>query len=183
MDNLILGLLLFKGRTIYEIKERIAQGMNMMYSASIGSIQAAIKKLLGAGFIVCEEAVENGKFKKVYIITDAGRAAFNEWINSPFDDSLGKNPEMLKIYFMGVSNREGREQRIERHIESLRAVHLQDSMIVEEASQFVSVNELSPEMRDIANYQMMSAKFGADIIQFQIEWFSELLNKINEGLL
>ena len=44
MDKLILGLLLLKGRTIYELRDRIAEGMEMMYSASIGSIQAAIKK-------------------------------------------------------------------------------------------------------------------------------------------
>ena len=46
MDNIILGLLLLSNRTIYQLRERIDKGLHMMYSSSLGSIQAAIKKLL-----------------------------------------------------------------------------------------------------------------------------------------
>lgn len=46
MDNIILGLLLLENRTIYQLRERIRKGMDLMYSSSMGSIQAAIKKLL-----------------------------------------------------------------------------------------------------------------------------------------
>ena len=66
MDNIILGLLLLSSRTIYQLRERIDKGLNMMYSSSMGSIQAAIKKLLNCGYIQYEEAVENGKYKKIY---------------------------------------------------------------------------------------------------------------------
>ena len=64
MDNIILGLLLLSSRTIYQLRERIDKGLNMMYSSSMGSIQAAIQKLLNCGYIQYEEAVENGKYKK-----------------------------------------------------------------------------------------------------------------------
>ena len=43
MENIILGLLLLKNRTIYELRKRINDGLNLMYSCSTGSIQAAIK--------------------------------------------------------------------------------------------------------------------------------------------
>ena len=56
MDNIILGLLLLSSRTIYQLRERIDKGLNMMYSSSMGSIQAAIKKLLNCGYIQYEEA-------------------------------------------------------------------------------------------------------------------------------
>ena len=181
MDNLILGLLYFKGRTLYEIRERISQGLNMMYSPSVGSIQAAIKKLLAAGLITCEEQVENGKFKKVYSVTDAGRAAFHEWINSPLETGTGKNPELLKVYFMGLSDKEGRAQRIEQYIGELNRALLPLQMTVEEAGRIVASGEIPPEMRDLLNYQMMSAKFAADLMTFQINWFTDLFNQIKEG--
>ena len=44
MDNIILGLLLMCNRTIYQLRERIDKGINLMYSSSMGSIQAAIRK-------------------------------------------------------------------------------------------------------------------------------------------
>ena len=46
MDNIILGLLLMCNRTIYQLRDRISKGINLMYSSSMGSIQAAVKKLL-----------------------------------------------------------------------------------------------------------------------------------------
>ena len=66
MDNIILGLLLLSGRTIYQLRERIDKGMNLMFSSSMGSIQAAIRKLLTCGYIDFTEVTENGKFKKFY---------------------------------------------------------------------------------------------------------------------
>ena len=66
MDNIILGILLLSSRTIYQLRERIGKGLNMMYSSSMGSIQAAIKNLVNCGYIQYEETVENGKYKKIY---------------------------------------------------------------------------------------------------------------------
>ncbi len=85
MDNIILGLLILESRTIYQLRERISKGMNLMYSNSMGSIQAAIKKLLNHGYISYGENIEDGKYKKIYSITDSGKRYFFEWINTPFD--------------------------------------------------------------------------------------------------
>ena len=101
MDNIILGLLLLSSRTIYQLRERIDKGLNMMYSNSMGSIQAAIKKLLNCGYIQYEEAVENGKYKKIYSITDSGKQNFIEWVSTPMEIQGSKNPELAKLYFMG----------------------------------------------------------------------------------
>ena len=166
MDNLILGLLFFKGRTLYEIKERISQGLNLMYSPSVGSIQAAIKKLLAAGLITCEEQVENGKFKKVYSVTGAGRAV--------------RSPELLKLYFMGLSEKEGRAARIEQYIGELNGTLLTLRMTVDEADRIAAAGEIPPEMKDLFNYQMISAQFAADLMAFQVNWFTDLLHRIKE---
>ncbi len=183
MDHLILGLLLYKGRTLYELKERIAQGLDMMYSASIGSIQAAIKKLLAAGLITCEERVENGRCKKVYTITNAGRQAFSVWNNADLEPGVARSPELLKIYFMGLSEQEGRAERIEKYIVYLKETHAQMERILKEAENFSATTSLSPEATDVFRYQKMTAQFSADMMRFQIEWFTELLNDIKEGKL
>ena len=38
---------------------------NLIYSSSMGNIKAAIKKLLNCGYIKYEEAIENGRYKKI----------------------------------------------------------------------------------------------------------------------
>ena len=116
MDNIILGLLLMCNRTIYQLRERIDKGINLMYSSSMGSIQAAIRKLLNCGFISYEEIVDNGKYKKVYCITESGRQHFFEWINAPIEEQSPKSPELAKVYFMGFSDKKNREISIQQHL-------------------------------------------------------------------
>lgn len=176
MDNIILGLLLLCNRTIYEIRERIDKGMNMMFSSSMGSIQAGIKKLLNNGFIAFEEKVENGKYKKVYYITDSGRHHFFEWVNSPIESQCGKFPELAKVYFMGFADGKSREASIEKHISFLREQYILMNEICDGADKI----EVPRELKDVFDYQYASALYGRDMIKFSIDWFENLLIKIRE---
>ena len=133
MDNIILGLLLMCNRTIYQLRERIDKGINLMYSSSMGSIQAAIRKLLNCGFISYEEIVDNGKYKKVYCITESGRQHFFEWINAPIEEQSPKSPELAKVYFMGFSDKKNREISIQQHLIFLNEKYNVLSAICEEA--------------------------------------------------
>ena len=112
MDNILLGLLLLCNRTIY----RIDKGLNLMYSSSMGSIQIAIKKLLNWGYIDYKETVENGKYKKVYHITESGKQHFLEWVNTPIEQQGVRCPGLVKVYFMGFSDKESREASIQYYL-------------------------------------------------------------------
>lgn len=177
MDNIILGLLLLSSRTIYQLRERIDKGLNLMYSSSMGSIQAAIKKLLNCSYIQYEEAIENGKYKKIYTITDSGRQRFSEWINSPMSIQNSKNPELAKLYFMGFSAGEKREEILEKHISQLKEQYCALDFICEEGKNA----RIPDDYKDIGFYQLAAARYGRDLMQFNIEWYQKLLNEMSEG--
>lgn len=177
MDNIILGLLLMCNRTIYQLRERIDKGINLMYSSSMGSIQAAIRKLLNCGFISYEEIVDNGKYKKVYCITESGRQHFFEWINAPIEEQSPKSPELAKVYFMGFSDKKNREISIQQHLKFLNEKYNVLSAICEEAENI----KISEENKDILNYQFVSALYGKELIKFNIDWFESLLRKMRNG--
>ena len=120
MEYIILGLLLLQPRTIYQLRKRINDGLNLMYSCSTGSIQAAIKKLLQNGHISVSEIAEDGKLKKMYVITESGKIYFYGWLSNPIDGSVIKNPELSKIYFMGFAEKSVRIKLIEEHIDYLK---------------------------------------------------------------
>ena len=63
--------------------------------------------------------VANGKYKKTYIITDSGKRCFFEWVNSPFEVQNIKNPELVKVYFMGFSDKTSRRNNIEKYLSQL----------------------------------------------------------------
>ena len=177
MDNIILGLLLMCNRTIYQLRERIDKGINLMYSSSMGSIQAAIKKLLDCGFISYEEIVDNGKYKKVYCITESGRQHFFDWINAPIEEQTPKSPELAKLYFMGFSDKKNRETSIQQHLMFLNELYNGLTVICKEAENF----KISEENQDILNYQFISALYGKELIKFNINWFESLLRKMRDG--
>ena len=177
MDNIILGLLLMCNRTIYQLRERIDKGINLMYSSSMGSIQAAVRKLLNCGFISYEEIVDNGKYKKVYCITESGRQHFFEWINAPIEEQSPKSPELAKVYFMGFSDKKNREISIQQHLIFLNEKYNVLSAICEEAENI----KISEENKDILNYQFVSALYGKELIKFNIDWFESLLRKMRNG--
>ena len=45
MEYVILGLLMLQPNSVYGIRKAFEQGISMFYSASLGSIQTAVKRL------------------------------------------------------------------------------------------------------------------------------------------
>jgi hypothetical protein len=69
MEFVILGLLALRAMTVYEINKALERGVSLFYSASFGSINAAIGRLLEKGWISGQEKVENGRNKKIFQLT------------------------------------------------------------------------------------------------------------------
>ena len=69
MAFLILGLLMIRSLTVYDIKTILEKKISPFYAASYGSIQAAVRKLLKNEHVTFTEKVEKGRNKKVYSIT------------------------------------------------------------------------------------------------------------------
>lgn len=174
MDHIILGILLLSNRTIYQLHERIDKGLNMMYSSSMGSIQAAIKKLLNCGYIQYEEVVENGKYKKIYSITDSGKQNFIQWISTPMEIQSSKNPELAKLYFMGFSTKEKRKLGLQDYISKLKEQYNVLNTICKEAENV----KVPDENKDILYYQHTAARYGKDFMKFNIEWYQKLLDEM-----
>ena len=174
MVKIILGLLLFSSRTIYQLRERIDKGLNLMYSSSMGSIQAAIKKLLNCEYIQYEEVVENGKYKKIYSITDRGKQNFIEWLSTPMEIQSSKNPELAKLYFMGFSTKEKREAVLQEYVSKLKEQYDILNAICKEAENV----KVPDESKDILHYQFTAALYGKDFMKFNIEWYQKLLDEI-----
>ena len=174
MDHIILGLLLLSSRTIYQLRDRIDKGLNMIYSSSMGSIQAAIKKLLTHGYVQYEELLENGKHKKLYSITESGKQEFLQWVSSPISVQSSKNPDLAKLYFMCFSAQENSENQLQEYISHLTERYAELKAICDEAE---NIN-VPDQFRDIFYYQDATAQYGKDFIKFNIEWFQKFFEEM-----
>ena len=184
LEYMILGLLILSSRTIYQLRQRIDKGLGLMYSSSTGSIQASLKKLVSNGYITASETVENGRHKKIYCITDAGRDYFSKWIDSPLSSAEIRCPELTKLYFLGLGTAEKRKDILESYIAAMRERLSALTVISNEGDEMIESEQyrsMPLKMRDIIVFQNASAKFGRDLIEFVIRWYERLIEEMEEN--
>ena len=204
MDKLILGLLMIKHFTVYEIRQVMRQNFSSMCSDSLGSIQAALKKLSQQGAVTYSEYVEKGKMKKEYAITASGRFLFLEWLKTPIDMSKKKNMDLGKFLFMGYLPKKEQLQMLDLTIEGLE-VEVQEFEAVKDAIRFTEEQEkvkayleqnshlatelietsqaadLAESISQIGYFEMKTLEFGLDSARFQLDWFTKLRQQLAEN--
>ncbi|UTC61667.1 PadR family transcriptional regulator [Treponema sp. OMZ 792] len=200
MDKIILGILLLRRMTAYEIKNVIKNNFKSMCSDSLGSIQAALKKLLELNMVSFEELVEKGVNKKRYSITDIGQKALIDWIKVPLNTSKTKNMDFAKLLFMGYVPKENRKYLINQIIVSLEKDYaalksVKESINVEDERaalknylltdkeyqkriKALHKKNISESIEDIGTFTMAALDYGIDIAAFNIEWFKKLKKRI-----
>ncbi len=139
MEYIILGLLLFKPMTVYEIRMYIQKNLTTICSDSLGSIQIAVRKLLNKGYITTKECLERGLVKKKHSITSLGVEHYKEWVGSPINIAKMTNMEESKFYFLGTASKEKRISFLKSYISSLK----------EQFNKLVQIKESTKGAKDI----------------------------------
>lgn len=98
----ILGLLNCKPMTGYDLKKLIDQSINHFWAAHISQIYRELGALEGEGYVTSAiEAQQDRPDKRIYTVTEAGSAAFRQWVENP-PDKLSKETRdefSLRIFF------------------------------------------------------------------------------------
>lgn len=201
MDKIILGILMLRRMTTYEIRNVIKNNFKSICSDSLGSIQIALKKLFELGMVTCDELVEKGVNKKRYSITDAGQESLMEWLRVPVDISKTKNMDFGKILFMGYIPKENQKELIDKVILSLEEEYVslkavKDSINAEEErlefekylltdieyqDRISGLNEssnISQNINEISKFTLATLDYGIDMAAFNIAWFKKLKENI-----
>ena len=201
MDKIILGILMLHRMTAYELRNFIKNNFKSMYSDSLGSIQAALKKLFELEMVTFEELVEKGVNKKRYSITETGREALIEWIKIPINTSKTKNYDFGKLFFMGYVSKKDQKTLIDKIIISMEEEYealkkLKESIDANEESEEIKNylltdieykeriknldkgKELIENIREISKFTLATLDYGIDVTAFNIEWFKKLKKRI-----
>ena len=175
MEHVVLGLLMMQSLTIYGLNQAFKQGISLFYSASYGSLQTAVKNLLGKGWIVFEERVDQGRNKKIYSITERGRQAFYEWMLEEIPANKLEVTALSKVFFLGLMESGEQKRQIVREI--LRKVELVQSEL-SEMQREIGPYEIPDPYREIFKYQMKTLDYGLQAHAFGRKWFQALLEEI-----
>ena len=96
----ILGLLAVRGpATPYELKRAIARSIGYFWSFPHAQIYGEAQRLHEAG-LLAERREEDGRRRRRYRLTAAGRRAFQDWLDRPVDQLWEIRDEaQLKLFF------------------------------------------------------------------------------------
>ncbi|MEK9723192.1 MAG: PadR family transcriptional regulator [Rhodospirillaceae bacterium] len=101
VKTLCLGVLTLGDASGYEIRKKFEEGpFAAFYDASYGSIYPALAKLLADGYVSVTEYTQSGKpAKKVYQLTEVGRAAFIAELRTPPAPDRIRSEHMVYLFF------------------------------------------------------------------------------------
>lgn len=175
VEYAVLGLLLIKAMTIYELNRAFKQGMSLFYSASYGSLQTAVKKLLEKGYAAYTESVENGRHKKIFSITEEGVKAFYDWMQEDIPMSKLEVTALSKLHFLGlVSDLNERKKVVDRIMTAIEAMISE----LEGYEKEIKAYQIPESYQTIFFYQAKTLDYGIMAHKAALEWFKMLLPKM-----
>src|SRR6187397_2444440 len=76
----VLGLLSLGPRSGYDIKTVVDRSTRFFWAASYGQIYPELRRLESAGLVAGDDAPNGRRARRVYELTDAGRAELERWL-------------------------------------------------------------------------------------------------------
>lgn len=171
MSFVVLGLLVLAPHTIYALNKQFEQTISLFYRASLGSLRSALNGLLERGEVEFDEVVENGRAKKVFHVTDAGRAAFFEWLSGPLQGSDLETAALSKLFFLGLLPDSASRRAV---LDDIIARIESDTSELEQFQSQLAGYEVPPEFAEVFRFQRETLAYGVGSHRFGREFFVAL---------
>ena len=176
--KLILGILLYRSMSVYEIKKGLEQTVGFFSTFSFGSIHPAIKKLKAEGLVTARNRKENGRAKTVYTITDAGRDVFLQWLDTSIHPGKIQDDGLLRVFFLAELPPRRRYAILDEYIKRLRDQYRILQTVEEQA--LAHQAEIPPEQSCAFKCRVASVDYGKQFYAFTIEWYSRFIEQLEE---
>jgi DNA-binding PadR family transcriptional regulator len=177
LDKLILGLLIYKDLTIYDLKKAFDEGINQFFSTSFGALHPAVKKLCDRKLITSVSKIEKGRSKKIYSLTKAGRAHFLEWLSEEISIKRIQDKGLLRVFFFKEISRRKQIALLNQYVAALEARVVK----LKAVKAMHAGTKIPKKYREAFNYRVTTIDFGLGYYAFAIAWYRQLLEKIQSG--
>lgn len=172
MKFVILGLLLTGPLSLYDVRKRFAAGVSLFYGAGFGSIQRALRQLVGAGAVIVTEASDSARGKKLYLITDEGRRRWRAWMLEPIP--VGQEAETLilaKVFLLGRLDEPADRAAVIAAARECAASSLAGLRTLEAE---LAATAVPAEHRTAFGYQRATLEYGLRAHGLLADWLTEL---------
>jgi DNA-binding PadR family transcriptional regulator len=180
LDYAILGFLNYHPSSGYDLKRVFDSSVRHFWPADQGQIYRTLARLTEKGWVEMERVEQEDRpDRKVYQITEAGRAGLIGWLSGPPLYREPRNEVLIQVFFSGQLSDEAVLARFEEHAAQLRAVLARYSDVPGELEPFQQEID-SPRERF---FWLLTLENGIASMHANLAWAESVIERIRGGQL
>ena len=173
LPHIILTVLSTQEATGYGITKEFTRSLGSFWKAQHQQVYRELSKMAGKKLVTCRLEPQEGKpDRKIYTITELGRAALFNWFKEPIQGPNGSDPILAKLLVCGEHNSEPMQQQLEALIVESH-IQIENSLLFE-SSHFSNYKELDRKAR----LERLALRRQIHTINAQIRWAHEVLSEL-----
>jgi PadR family transcriptional regulator, regulatory protein AphA len=174
----LLGALNYQPMSGYDLKQFTDRSISNFWHAELSQIYVTLKALEKDGLISSTSIPQEGRpDRRVYTITESGRQALNNWLQTPFTEiDQYKDTLLLKLFFSAGLGKDA----ILAQLRLQRSLHqkLVDQYQNETAEIIARTVEHAPQLRQDALLWEATRRFGELTEVAYLSWLDETIQLI-----
>jgi len=170
LEHAILVSLAEQASSGYELARRFDRSIGQFWTATHQQIYKVLARMEADGLVAATHVEQEGRpDKKVYALTDAGRAELAEWIAQPAEPERTRSELAVKIRGASYGDSARVADEVRRH-RSLHAERL-DYYLANEKREFPDPSPL----RGARLHQWLVLRGGISLERGLVDWYDEVL--------
>src|SRR5512138_2910367 len=178
LDFALLGFLNYHPYTGYDLKKIFDTSVRHFWPADQSQIYRTLARLTGQGFAEVEKIPQEDRpDRKVYHITDAGRAELLRWLASPPTLGEPRSAALIQVFFAGQLSDKEILAKFEGFAATLRAILAQYERV---PSQIGPYEQEIPSPREHF-FWLLTLDNGIRSMQAALDWAENVIEQIKTG--
>ena len=170
LEHAILVSLAEKASSGYELARRFDKSIGQFWTATHQQVYKVLGRMEAAGWVAVTVVEQAGRpDKKVYDLTDDGRAELADWIGQPAVPEVARSELAVKIRGASYGDPAAVADEVERH----RALHAErlDAYLANEKHEFPDPSRL----RGRRLHQWLVLRGGIALERSMTDWYDDVL--------
>jgi DNA-binding PadR family transcriptional regulator len=178
LKHAILGFLSYGPQTGYNLKNLFDLSVRHFWPADQSQIYRTLSDLADEGFATVELVEQTDRpNKKVYHITETGRAELQRWLLDPIPPLEPRSAPLIQVFFGGLLDDEEMLAKFERLQDQCRAILAAYDQVPEQIEPFF---EVAKDQREIF-YWLLTLEAGKRTMQAHLEWAESVIERLKKA--
>ncbi|MFP4395319.1 MAG: PadR family transcriptional regulator [Anaerolineales bacterium] len=178
LEYAILGFLEDEPVTGYDLKKVFDRSIVHFWAADQSQIYRTLSLLHKQGWVRKEIVPQEQRpTRKVYHITEEGRAALRAWLATPLPADTPRIPWLIQLFFAGQIEDAEVLRVLESKAASLRAKLARYTRVLAEAEAHIG-EEASPRDKF---FWLSTLDYGVVTAEAQLAWLEQVIERVRQG--